>query len=123
MKFFKLLLGLMLVLGTIFVYQKFGNCGLFSKNTICVRIVRDEWMFKPDKISITKGEDWYIKIYNEDSFLHSFYINELNINQELFPEKETVVHINTDKVGTFNFFCSIICGTGHYRMNGQIEVR
>ena len=88
-----------------------------------MRILENKWEFSPNKIRINKGEEWTLKIYNEDSFPHSFFISELDINKEILPKTETTVIVESDEAGIYNFFCSTICGGGHYRMNGQIEIK
>ena len=123
MKFAKYILIIGLIGILYFVSTKVDSCSLLKKNTICLRVLKGEWKFKPEKITINTGQEWTLKIYNEDNFLHSFYINELKINETLPPEKETTIKIKSNEPGTYTFFCSIVCGEGHYRMNGQIEVK
>ena len=91
-------------------------------NQIKIKIIKNEWRFSPENIKIKANQNWEIVIYNEDSYPHGFYIEDLGINQSIDPLKETLVKINTDKTGDFTFSCSFICGEGHYRMTGRLKV-
>lgn len=93
-----------------------------KSNTIQIKVLKDEWTFKPDKVTLLVGKTYQIKIYNEDDYEHSFYIDKLNINQVLPPQKEVVFILTPIEKGTYTFYCSIVCGEGHYRMNGQLIV-
>lgn len=117
-RFTKLALFGFVVLITIFFLNNLSN-----RREIKMKIVENQWKFLPERLTIYSNQEWKFKIYNEDSYPHSFYIKELNINENLPPKKETIIFINSPTKGTYNFFCSTVCGEGHYRMTGQIEIK
>jgi cytochrome c oxidase subunit 2 len=88
-----------------------------------MRMIKDQWKFKPQAIIIHANESVELRIYNEDSYSHGFFIEELGINQFLAPQEETIIHIKAEKPGTYGFFCSVLCGEAHYRMSGQLIVK
>jgi cytochrome c oxidase subunit 2 len=53
---------------------------------------------------------------------HGLSVPELGINETVFQGKTISVNVPTDKTGTFDFRCSIQCGSGHNDMTGQIII-
>lgn len=53
---------------------------------------------------------------------HGFAVPELGINVTIAPGETVTVVIPTDTEGTFSFFCSIPCGSGHRDMTGTITI-
>lgn len=117
---FVVILFLLFFIGFNFYNTVFGALG--NEQIVRVRIPRNSWSFSPDVITIKSGKPTEIRIYNEDSYQHGFFIEELAINTELPAKTVTKIKIQTEKTGTFNFFCSFICGMGHYRMVGELRV-
>ena len=46
----------------------------------------------------------------------------LKLQAEIKPGEVTRVRFIPDKVGTFDFHCSVFCGTGHEDMSGTLVV-
>lgn len=107
---------------TMFLSYKFIKNKLNEPDIHKIRVVKNEWRFEPDVITATANKPLELRITNEDTYEHSFYIAELNINQVLTPQKETIINLTPTKKGSFPFYCSIVCGAGHYRMNGKIII-
>ena len=80
-----------------------------------------KWEFEPSTIRVKKGDKVKLKIESVD-VAHGFKISELGINKELKPGQITVVEFTADKIGEFEFFCSVFCGTGHKDMVGKLVV-
>ena len=53
---------------------------------------------------------------------HGFAIDELGIKQDIEFGKPTTVEFTATRKGTFRFYCSLFCGTGHKEMEGQLIV-
>jgi len=78
--------------------------------------------FDPATITVNKGDTVVLHITSED-VTHGFAISEFNVNTQI-PAGQTVdVEFVADRPGTFRFFCSVICGSGHADMAGQLVVR
>jgi cytochrome c oxidase subunit 2 len=89
---------------------------------IRMRAVKDEWRFEPNEVSIPAGSAATLRIFNEDSYAHGFAIKELGIDKNLPPLKETIVELTDIKPGRYEFFCSVLCGKGHFDQKGILVV-
>lgn len=54
--------------------------------------------------------------------IHSFGVPAMRVKQDLIPGMTTHVWFTPNKIGQFEIACSQLCGTGHYRMRGIINV-
>ena len=80
-----------------------------------------QWEFSPSTITVKKGDHVKLTIKSMD-VTHGFNLPDFNVNANLEPNKETVVEFTADKSGTFTFFCSVFCGSGHSSMKGTLVV-
>jgi len=78
--------------------------------------------FSPSTIIVDKGDRVRIKISAVD-VAHGFAIDEYNINRKFSPGEEEVIEFVADKSGTFEFYCSVFCGSGHRDMKGTLIVK
>ena len=53
---------------------------------------------------------------------HGFQAPELGIDEVIRPGAPTRVHLVPEREGTFDYHCSVFCGSGHEDMAGQIVV-
>ena len=53
---------------------------------------------------------------------HGFQAPDLEIDEIIEPGKITRVRIVPDKAATYDFHCTVFCGSGHEEMTGQIVV-
>ncbi len=86
-----------------------------------VVITAKRFSFTPDTVKVKQGEKIRLKLTSED-VVHGFSILELGVNETIEPGKETVVEFTADRKGSFRYFCSIECGTGHLAMQGSLIV-
>jgi cytochrome c oxidase subunit 2 len=54
--------------------------------------------------------------------IHSFFIRELRLKQDLVPGMRIPLHFQADKTGTYEVPCSELCGLGHYQMRTTVIV-
>jgi cytochrome c oxidase subunit II len=54
--------------------------------------------------------------------IHSFYVPELRIQQDIVPGLTVPLHFTATKVGKFEIVCTQLCGLGHYSMRSFLEV-
>lgn len=85
--------------------------------TIEVTVSGKNFSFKPAEIKAKVGETLKITYQNE-SGNHGIEIPDLNVNLKNGQSTEVVL----DKAGTFEYFCSIMCGAGHDNMTGKVVV-
>jgi cytochrome c oxidase subunit 2 len=81
-----------------------------------------QWEFIPDTITVSKGDAVRL-IINSIDVAHGIAITEFGINERLEPGKVTEVEFVADKTGTFTFYCSVFCGSGHGSMRGTLIVK
>jgi cytochrome c oxidase subunit 2 len=61
-------------------------------------------------------------LLSSQDVIHSFYVRELRIQQDMVPGMQIPVHFTPTKIGKYEIVCSQLCGLGHYRMHAYLEV-
>jgi len=54
--------------------------------------------------------------------IHSFYVPELRIQQDIVPGLTIPLHFTATKTGTYEIVCTQLCGLGHYSMRSFLKV-
>jgi len=54
--------------------------------------------------------------------IHSFFVPEFRIKQDVVPGMRIPIWFEPTKTGTFELVCAQLCGLGHYRMMGTVVV-
>lgn len=80
-----------------------------------------KFQFEPGVITVRKDKPVRLLITASD-VEHGFEIEELGINKRLKPGAVTVVEFTPTRVGKFRFACSVMCGSGHDEMTGELVV-
>jgi cytochrome c oxidase subunit 2 len=52
--------------------------------------------------------------------IHSFYVPEFRIKQDVIPGRYTTAWFEVTEAGTYPILCTEYCGTGHSRMRGTL---
>src|SRR2546425_3203955 len=86
-----------------------------------IKISARRFEFEPKLITVQKGKPVRLLITSTD-VQHGFAIDELGINKKLKPNEVTVVEFTPSRVGRFPFACSVMCGSGHDEMTGELVV-
>jgi heme/copper-type cytochrome/quinol oxidase subunit 2 len=75
-------------------------------------------------IEVSKGDQVIIKLRSAD-MTHGFSLKAFGIYiaKGIQPGKTVYVSFKADKVGTFNFMCTVFCGDIHRHMEGTLVVR
>ena len=60
---------------------------------------------------------------NSVDVLHSFWVPEFRVKQDVVPGEEKELRITPSKVGEFTLMCAEICGTQHSYMNTPVIVK
>ena len=58
----------------------------------------------------------------KNSFIHSFYIPNFRVKQDVMPNRYSQVWFQSNDVGTYDYYCTEYCGVGHSGMNGHVIV-
>ncbi len=95
-----------------------------------ITVVGKQWMWKlqhPEgnreinELHIPVGRAVKLIMASQD-VIHSFYLPEFRVKQDVVPGRYTTIWIKANKVGTFHLFCSEYCGTAHSKMIGHVIV-
>ena len=62
-----------------------------------------------------------IRLTSKD-VIHSFGLPAMRVKQDIIPGMTTQVWFTPNKIGQFEIACSQLCGIGHYRMRGIVNV-
>ena len=52
--------------------------------------------------------------------IHSFFVPEFRVKQDVIPGRTTTVWFQVDRPGTYRLFCTEYCGTAHSTMRGEV---
>ena len=54
--------------------------------------------------------------------LHSFYLPEMRVKQDAIPGMSIPLWFKPVKIGNWEIACAQLCGLGHYRMRGFLNI-
>lgn len=86
-----------------------------------IKLTARKFEFEPSVITVRKDQPVRLLITAVD-VEHGFEIEDLGINKKLKPGVVTVVEFTPTRAGKFKFACSVMCGSGHDEMNGELIV-
>ena len=86
-----------------------------------IKMTAEQYDFIPDNIKVKKGTKVRLEVTSTD-VTHGIAIREYDINKALPVNKTVAIDFTADKVGSFDFHCSISCGPGHRDMKGTLIV-
>ncbi len=86
-----------------------------------IKMTAELWKFTPNVITVKQGEKVTLEVTGV-SGTHGLSVPGLGINETIIQGNTVSVNIPTDKIGIFDFRCSIQCGSGHNDMTGQIII-
>ena len=97
--------------------QKYQATGVIKE----FDMIAKQWEYDPSQITVQAGDTVKLKIKSID-VLHGFTIPALGISANLEPDSITTIEFVAERVGEFQFYCSVYCGAGHRGMQGLIIV-
>ena len=86
-----------------------------------VKILAKQFSFSPAEIRVKQGEKVRLVVTSED-VSHGLTIPAFNVSLTLEPGKTATAEFVADQKGSFPFFCSVFCGSGHGSMRGTLIV-
>lgn len=81
-----------------------------------------QWSFEPSVITINEGDIVKLSISSVD-VTHGMRLAEFGVSEILKPGEVVNVEFLANKKGTFSFFCTVPCGSGHGNMRGTLIVK
>lgn len=73
------------------------------------------------QLALEVGQPIVLELNSVD-VLHSFWVPEFRVKQDLVPGQTTKLRIEPTKEGTYKVRCAEICGTGHADMRAEVLV-
>jgi len=128
-KFVQLLIFAAALIASGIVYQNYyrppgigpiAATGNIIEITVVAR--ENQWKWEPMDIKVKAGDLVKLHIFNEDAYDHGFAIEAFGINKRLFPRRQTDIEFIASRAGSFQFYCSVPCGEGHYEQIGSLFV-
>ena len=74
-----------------------------------------------NQVYIPEKKNILIQLRAKD-VIHSFFLPNLRVKQDVVPGTTSLVWFDAFKTGKFEIACSEICGLGHYRMRGILNI-
>jgi cytochrome c oxidase subunit 2 len=71
------------------------------------------------KLYLPVDEEILLRINSAD-VLHSFFLPNLRLKQDVVPGMEQNMWFKAKKTGGYDIVCAELCGWGHYKMKGRI---
>lgn len=72
-------------------------------------------------LELEKGQTYRLHLSSID-LQHGFSLQPVNINIQVHPGYEMVIHMTPNQAGQFGIICNEYCGFGHHTMTGRIYV-
>ncbi len=61
-------------------------------------------------------------ILRSKDVIHSFFVPELRLKQDLVPGMEIPIYFTATRTGRYEIVCAQLCGLGHYKMRADLLV-
>ena len=61
-------------------------------------------------------------VLEAEDVIHSFFVPQLGLKQDVFPGHETMARTRVTEPGEYRLYCAELCGAGHTRMGGTVVV-
>ncbi len=74
-----------------------------------------------NELHVPENEDIVLQMKSRD-VLHSFFLPNLRLKQDVVPGMKQFVWFKAKKVGAYDIVCAELCGWGHYKMKGRLTV-
>ena len=71
------------------------------------------------KLYLPVDEEILLRINSAD-VLHSFFLPNLRLKQDVVPGMEQSMWFKAKKTGGYDIVCAELCGWGHYKMKGRV---
>lgn len=86
-----------------------------------IKIVAEPFRYTPNRIELKKGETVILEFTSMDVPM-GFNAPAFKVRANILPDEPAQVQLKPQVRGTFEFFCDIVCGSGHKDMRGVIVV-
>ena len=85
-------------------------------------VTANNFSFEPATITVNKGDTVLLKITSLD-VNHGFAISKFGVSEFIGAGKTVTVEFVASESGSYPFYCSVYCGSGHGEMKGALIVK
>jgi heme/copper-type cytochrome/quinol oxidase subunit 2 len=79
------------------------------------------WEYYPQNITVKEGDHVIIHMTSVDAH-HGAYLEAWNKTIDIFPNQTATIEFTAEKIGEFEYYCTVYCGIGHWDMKGYVKV-
>jgi cytochrome c oxidase subunit 2 len=97
------------------------GCARQPKQARVIKVEMKKYAVSPAEIHARQGEAIEVELTTAD-VQHGFDVPDLGISEPVQPGQTARIALKTDRRGTFEITCGIICGARHEQMRGRIIV-
>ncbi len=98
------------------------SADVWNGDVVEVEIKASNWKFEPELVEVNFGDKVELHLESTEG-THGFVLSQFKVSETLIPGKDVHFEFIADKKGTFSFYCSVPCGSGHSGMNGIFVVK
>jgi cytochrome c oxidase subunit II len=108
--------------------RQFVRLRVAPENAMEIYVTAKQWMWSASypagggstgDIIVPVGRPIKLIMTSRD-VIHSFYVPEFRINQDVIPGRYTTLWFELTEAGTYPILCTEYCGTGHSTMRGTL---
>jgi cytochrome c oxidase subunit II len=88
-----------------------------ASNVVEIKVMAKDFEYDKKEIHVKKGDKVRLTLQSDDGG-HGLTIPAFNVN----IQGNKTVEFVADKAGTFEYHCSVFCGSGHTKMTGKLIV-
>ena len=111
-------------------YIEFKEMRTPPEGALEVNVTAQQWLWQFDYYDGKKTiNELYVQqgrpvkmVMRSNDVLHSFFVPDFRVKQDILPGNYTQLWFIPTKVGTFELFCAEYCGTNHSKMLAKVKV-
>jgi len=111
-------------------FKIFMSMQVAPKDSIEIKVTARQWMWLFDYPNGLKSVNELVVPVNQpvkmlmssEDVIHSFYIPQFRIKQDVLPNRYTVTWFQATRAGKYDLYCAEFCGKGHSEMRGTVRV-
>ena len=121
---------ILVIIVFIWGFQTFLEMQIVPRDSIEVKVTGRQWMWMFDypngstsvnELVVPVDQPVKLRMSSED-VIHSFYVPQFRIKQDILPSRYTVTWFEATRTGTYDIYCAEFCGKGHSEMLGTVRV-
>jgi len=109
-------------------FTQYVNLRVAPEDTYDIYVTAKQWMWKfsyaegnhtISELYVPAGRDVKLIMTSRD-VIHSFYVPDFRIKQDVLPGRYTTLWFNAKQPGKYQILCAEYCGTNHSTMRGEV---